>query len=115
MDLRLIRGDTYTLTFALLDSKGIPFQLAASDRCYFTVKKSFESTDFVLQRTYGNGISYNIITGLYEIEITQDNTSSLTCGCYCFDIKVKINNQIVKTLVKGNLFLENNATHRGNE
>lgn len=114
-ELTLIRGDTYNLTFNLTDGSGNPFLLTETDKCYFTVKKAFDYNDCVLQKRYGEGIEYNPDTGLYEIHLTQNCTCDLSCGWYRFDIKVKIADKVVKTLLRGKLLLENNATHRGNE
>ena len=121
MELTLIRGDTYTLTFELTDVHGNPYVLTEKDKCYFTVKKDYAHKDFVLQKRFGDGITYNEETGQYEIRLPQASTCDLACGWYVFDIKCVIanvddvDNNFVKTLIKGALLLENNATHKGNE
>lgn len=115
MELKLIRGDTYKLTFSLVTANNQPLLLSDEDKCYFTVKKEFMCEDCVLQKRYRDGISYNPLRELYEIKLNQDDTSDLKCGSYKFDIKVKIGGEIVKTIVKGTLALVNNATHRCNE
>lgn len=115
MELTLIRGDTYNLTFSLSLANGNALVLTETDKCYFTVKKEFEHEEFVLQKRHGDGITYNEEKGLYVIRLTQDDTSDLPCDRYKFDIKVKISTNIVKTLMKGTLVLTNNATHRCNE
>ena len=118
MDLQLIRGDTYLLTFSLQDKNGNAYALTDKDKCYFTVKKDFYRAECVLQKQYGDGITYNTETGLYEIRLTQVCTCDLACGNYVYDIKVKIadgERELVKTLVKGNLSIVSNATHKVNE
>lgn len=115
MELTLIRGDTYNLTFSLSTANDDVLVLSEKDRCYFTVKKEFMCEECVFQKRFGNGISYNTDTSLYEIKLKQDDTCDLKCGSYKFDIKVKIGEEIVKTVLKGTLKLVNNATHRCNE
>lgn len=118
MDIKLIRGDTYTLKFKILTADGAAYVLHDGDKLYFTVKKTFNHRDFVLQKTYGDGITYNGTTGDYEIELTQMCSCELDCGDYVYDIKAVLandDNPIVETLVRGTLVFENNATHKGNE
>lgn len=115
MEIILIRGDTYNLTFSLSKAGNEPLLLSDVDKCYFTVKREFMSADCVFQKRYGDGISYNEKKGLYEIKLKSDDTCDLKCGNYKYDIKVKLGEEIVKTLLKGTLVLTNNATHRCNE
>ena len=118
MNLNLIRGDTYTIQFGIKTEDGAGYVLQEGDRLYFTVKKSFNHSDCILQKTFGNGITRNASTGAYEIELEQLCTCEVECGSYVYDIKIVLANngeQIVKTLTKGELALDNNATHRGNE
>lgn len=115
MNLTLIRGDSYLLTFALLDKAGNPYELTPLDKCYFTVKRKYSDVEYVLQRRLGEGISYNTETQLYEIRLTPSCTCDIDCGGYVYDIKVKIADEIAKTLVKGVLVLDSNVTHKVNE
>lgn len=115
IELTLIRGDTYNLTFSLFGAEEKPIILSSQDKCYFTVKKDFIHEDYIFQKRYGEGITYNEQTGLYEIKIKQDDTCDLNFGSYKFDIKVKLGDEIVKTILRGALVLTNNATHRCNE
>ena len=115
MELTLIRGDTYKLVFSLFDANKKPIVLSSEDKCYFTVKKDFSHEDCVFQKRNGDGISYSPQTGLYTISLTQDDTCDLHCGSYRYDIKVKLGEEIVKTLLRGTLALTTNATHRCNE
>ena len=115
MNLNLIRGDTYVLTFTIIDNDGNPYILTENDKCYFTVKKRFECENYIFQKQWLDGISYNATTQKYEIQIAQNDTSDLPISMYVYDIKVKIGTEIVKTLIKGTINIINNATHRENE
>lgn len=115
MELTLIRGDSYNLTFSLSVANGNALVLSEQDNCYFTVKKKFENEDFVIQKRYGKGIEYDEEKKLYTIELKPEDTYNLSCCGYKFDIKVKLGEKIVKTLLRGALVLTNNATHRCNE
>ena len=115
MELTVIRGDSYNLTFSLLKGNGNVLILSERDKCYFTVKKQFEHEDCVIQKRYGTGIEYNEEKKVYSIKLNPCDTCDLKCGNYKFDIKVKLGDEIVKTLLRGTLILTNNATHRCNE
>lgn len=118
MDIKLIRGDTYAITFKILTADGVPYAIGEGDKIYFTIKKTFNHKECVLQKTYDNGITYDSRAGEYTVNLTQICTCDLDCGAYVYDIKVILANQgepIVETLVKGALTFENNATHKVNE
>ena len=115
MELTLIRGDTHTLTFSLLDVNENPIILSDNDNCYFTVKKEFICEECVFQKRFGDGIEYSEDEGVYKIKLKQDDTCDLNGGSYKFDIKVKLGEEVVKTILRGTLVLTLNATHRCNE
>lgn len=114
-ELTLIRGDSYRLTFSLFNKKGEPIVLADNDMCYFTVKEKLTHEEYIFQKKYGDGITYNSQTGLYEIRLSPEDTCDLDFASYKFDIKVKIGEEIVKTILRGVLILMINVTHRCNE
>ena len=115
MELTLIRGDTHTLTFSLSDANGASIVLSSHDNCYFTVKKEFVCEECVFQKRLGDGIEYSEETGLYTIKLRQEDTCDLDSGSYKFDIKVRLGEEVVKTILRGTLVLTLNATHRCNE
>ena len=118
MNLTLIRGDTHDITFKLITEDGSSYQLQGNDNVYFTIKKTFYQKNYCLQKKFGDGISYNASTEEYEIKLDQPCTCNLECGSYVYDIKVVINSitpKIVKTLLKGQVALDTNATHKENE
>lgn len=117
MTLPIIRSDTYKITFGLKMADGTEYVLRDSDKLYFTVKKSFYNNNVVLQKTYGNGITFNKEKKLYEILLSQDDTN-IECSTYVFDIKLVINSstpRVVKTLIKETLKVDPNVTHKENE
>lgn len=115
MTLQLIRGDTYELAFTIQTENGVNYVLEAEDSVYFTVKKYDFDKEFIIQKTYGNGISYDEKAGEYVISLTSDDTDIL-CGTNKFDIKVIIrNSNVEKTLIIGSIVAINNVTHKENE
>lgn len=114
MELNLIRGDTYVLEFSLRDDEGNPYYLGENDKCYFTVKRSEFFENFVLQKTWSDGIVFNSETQTYQISLSQDDTN-LAPQEYVYDIKVKIGDDIVKTLTIDKITIIDNVTHKENE
>lgn len=118
MDLKLIRGDTHEITFKLISEDGGNCILQDSDKVYFTVKRNFHGKNCVLQKTLGKGINYRPSTNEYVVRLDQNCSCYLECGQYVYDIKVVINSVnpvLVKTLIKGHLTFDANATHKENE
>lgn len=118
MEIVLTRGDTQVYTFTIKTDSGENYVLGEEDKLYFTVKKNWFDKGCVLQKTFGNGITYNSGTKEYEIDMTHDCTCNLDCCDYVFDIELIVNGsdaQDVKTLAKGVFTLDVEATHKGNE
>ena len=104
MNLILTRGDTNYITFRIRTEDNAPVELNSGDQLYFTVKKSFFHKACIIQKTFGNGITYDEETEEYMIELDQPCSCHLECGEYVYDIKIVLNSVepvVVKTLIKG--------------
>ena len=118
MNIDIIRGDTSCITFNIFTDNGKEYVLKENDKLYFTVKKGFQFKNEILQKTYGNGISFNATTKEYEINLSQIDTLKMEQGGYVYDIKIILNfegEKIVETLTKGLINVGINATHKENE
>ena len=113
MDFEFIRGDTFVFKFKLYDNNGNELKLSGNDELYFTVKTGYNKTDFVMQKRFSTGgIKY--IDGYYYIKIEHKDTANLRFTEYVYDIQIMSQN-IVKTLVLGNITLTEEVTHISNE
>ena len=118
MEIKLTRGDTRIYTFSILTDDGADYVLSDQDKLYFTVKRSWFDSGCILQKTFGNGITYNAATREYELELTHNCTCDIECRDYVFDIQLMVGSEtpaIVNTLCKGTLVLDVEAPHKGNE
>ena len=115
MDFEFPRGDTKPLLkFKLLDKNGEEIELSNTDKLYFTVKKDAYSTDVVIQKTRGNGITITE-DGYIHIRLESDDTAELDYGTYGYDISIKTESGIVKTLTIGTITLTEEYTFKGDE
>jgi len=112
MDLEFTRGDTKNFQFKLEDINGQAIVLGNGDALYLTVKKNYNTTTALFQKTIGNGIVY--IDGFYKVTINSTDTNNLSYGGYVFDIQV-ISNEIVKTILLGTITLTPEVTFTSNE
>lgn len=85
MTLRIIRGDTYQYKFQRKNSDGTPI-LVEADKIFFTVKKSEEDKDFVLQKTIED-MTFDE-EGFYHFTIEPEDTDGLKYGDYVYDIEI---------------------------
>lgn len=114
----LTRGDTQIITFDIVDDNGNIYLLKPLDKIYFTVKVSAKDKDFVFQKTYGNGISYNEDLKCYEILIKPEDSSDLQRNSFVFDIEIIVASypeNIVQTLKYGTIGFSDEITRRENE
>lgn len=85
--IRIRRSESVTLRFQRKDLEGNVI-LTAPDDIYFTVKKRYEYTNYVLQKRLSDGgISFDPNTGWYRIGITPEDTAELDFDTYYFDLK----------------------------
>lgn len=118
MDIKITRGDTSLISFRIKTEDGSDFIVSDKDQLFFTAKLNYHTRDCVLQKTYGNGISYNNTTNEYELTLAQDDTSGLECRQYVYDIELISDREtprLVNTLIKGNLIIDTEVTYKENE
>nr|DAQ28921.1 MAG TPA: hypothetical protein [Caudoviricetes sp.] len=76
----LTRGDSATLNVDVSNADGTAYTPTGTVKLYFSVKKSVNDTNYVLQK---------IITDLSEsISITPSDTTALDCGNYQYDVEM---------------------------
>lgn len=108
-----IRGDTKVLNkFRPVDNNGETLILSVSDQIYFTMKNS--NRQRVLRKTIGDGITLGT-DGYYHITLTAEDTQDLPVGTYSYDIELDLNLNplFVKTLIEGEITLNQDVTTRG--
>lgn len=92
------RGDTQILKFKIVDNEGNECKASDTDKLYFTVKKSSVSKKIAFQKTLKNGIEYKD-DGYYYVTINSEDTANLSYATYGFDIQIKTDSGVVKTLL----------------
>ena len=118
MDIVLTRGDTRVYTFTIVTEDGVKYVLGEKDKLYFTIKKRWFDKGCVLQKTFGNGITYDEDKQVYVLEFTHNCTCDIDCIDYVWDIELFIGNEeppFVATLAKGKFVVDFEATHKENE
>lgn len=114
MDLEFPRGDTQVCKFKIKDKNGEELSLSNTDKLFFTCKKNSKSDEIVFQKTLDNGIEQRS-DGYYYITINSDDTAELNYGEYGYDIELKTEAGIVKTLTIGSIALTDEFTFKGDE
>lgn len=113
MDIEFIRGDTKPLKFQIKDNAGNVIKMEDNEELIFTVKKNYNTKDFVLQKKLSEGdITYK--DGYYFIILTHEDTANLKYGTYVYDIQL-MSSDIVSTLILGTITLTQEVTHIENE
>lgn len=108
-DIPFTRGDTCPLKFSLVDNDGTKLTLTGSDELYFTVKKSFTTSEKIMQKTFGQGDIIQEEDGSYKLIIEPTDTDHLNYGNYVWDLQL-VSGDYTRTLAIGNLTLTNEVT-----
>lgn len=101
-NIKMVRGDT--LAF------GLEFEYLSQDldACYFSCKTSYSATDYVFQKSLGDGIS-KVEDGQYRVRVAPEDTANVTAGHYYYDLQIEVNSDVY-TLMKGALEIEADVT-----
>jgi hypothetical protein len=91
--IEIPRGDSYRLEIKL-SRNGVFLPFVEGDKLYFTVKKSVNTTEKLIQKvitTFENGIAY--------IDILPTDTQNLSFETYKYDIQFNQVGGAVKTII----------------
>ena len=112
MTISMPRGDLRIVSFTLKDADGhVP--AATITEIYWTVKKTFNNREFLLQKRLSDGGIENMGEGTYQFIIEPSDTDHMTYGQYVFDLEF-VGPEIKETHV-GEFVLTNEVTHANNE
>lgn len=101
-NLSMVRGDT--LAFGL-EFQGLTEDL---DSAYFTCKANDTLTEYVFQKSLGDGIE-KVTTGKYRVRVAPEDTAEVEAKEYRYDLQIGINEDVY-TILKGVLEIEQNVT-----
>jgi len=113
-DIEFPRGDTCPIKFNLVDSEGNAIILGEGDELYFTVKKTYNTQEYIFQKKYSNGGIIQEEDGQCSLYIDTSDTNTLPYGTYVYDICLK-SGAYRKTVCLGQITLTNESTFVGNE
>ena len=104
-EIQLTRGDDWEHALSFSDDSG-PLPFIAGDLVKFTVRRNFDSTEKLIQKTFST-----FTDGYAVIHLSPADTSALPFGDYVYDIETTTSYFGVFTAVKGRLYLDYEATY----
>ena len=112
-DIEFPRGDTCPVSFQLIDENGDIIKLKDDDELYFTMKKSYNEKEYILQKKYSTG---EIVQqdGKCVFTILSKDTNELNYGSYVYDLCFR-SRDLTKTICIGQITITNEVTFIGNE
>lgn len=106
--ITMIRGDTLSFGFELMDENQEPFTQTPSS-VYFTCKSNKTDNINLFQKTLGDGIT-DRGNGQYVVRVPPEDTKFAEAGKYFYDLQIGINGDIY-TLMHGVLELVQDVTY----
>lgn len=100
--ISMVRGDT--LSFGI-ELEGLDQDL---DSIYFSCKASYSDTNYIFQKSLGNGIQ-KVATGQYTIRVAPIDTVDVNIGVYCYDLEIRVNSEVY-TIMRGPLEILGDVT-----
>ena len=101
-NISMIRGDSEAIKVSCEDAQGVDVPLEDGDTLYFTVKKSTNTEEKILQK-----IVTEFTDGVALITIFPKDTRELKIGNYYYDIQLNRANGQVKTIIPPSRFIIN--------
>lgn len=107
------RGDIRPVRF-FIRNRNTKDIISNFDEIYFTVKRSFDTKDYLFQKRYSENEIELQEDGSYQLVIDAKDTEGRRYGTYVFDIEI-LRGSDVKQTYTGKLVLTDEATHYNNE
>ena len=98
-NLKMIRGDSESITLEIEHSDSTPYNFQTGDIVYFTVKQRTNTKEIILQKILTHFPDNQVI-----IEINPEDTSKLAFRKYVYDIQLTQADGRVKTVVPTSMF-----------
>lgn len=92
--LKMIRGDTESITVTYADESGIQIPLVVGDTIYLTIKKRLKDTEKVFQK-----IVTEFTEGNALIVFSHTDTNTIPTGTYVYDIQLNKADGTVTTII----------------
>lgn len=92
-DISLTRGDTLAFDVTISEIDGVTIE-----SMYFSVKKKPSDTNYIFQKSIGNGITY-LEDLKYRVRIAPEDTYELPAGKYAYDLQIKLGGDIYTPLM----------------
>lgn len=103
--LTMVRGDSLSFNIVL---EGID----TLDSAFLSVKKSLEATEYILQKSIGDGITKQE-DGQYAVRIAPEDTENIEAGNYYYDCQISADGDVF-TILRGILKIEQDVTTKSN-
>lgn len=121
-NLSINKGNSYNIFVQFVNEKNEILIFEDNSTLYFTLKDNFNNTNYILQKTSLNGITYNEEKEGYDIRFNCEDTEDLDYKDYAYDITVVRNTGLASankkdktTILKGYLKIEEVTTFEVNE
>lgn len=110
--IKMIRGDTRTITATFVDSDGIALDLTGG-KVFFTVNASDTATTDSAAVVQVDTSSFSApTTGVATITLASTDTNSVTPGTYWYDLQFVSSGGVVTSLAKDKFVLTGDISRR---
>lgn len=101
-DIKMIRGDSETITVSSTDTLDQPIAFVDGDIIYFTIKENMNNTEKVLQKSVSA-----FVDGKATIVINHNDTKDLLSMIYVYDIQwTRLSGEVTTLVEPSNFQLE---------
>ena len=86
--INFIRGDYYVYRFQIKNENKENIKLGDKDNLMFSMKKNYNSDDYILQKVLNNGIIWDEEMQCYAVIFEHEDTTNFTVLSGVFDIVI---------------------------
>ena len=108
-DISIVRGTTNTLNVTLKDPDGGAYVLADGEVLRFGVKCSHADREYLIRKDLTSADYKN---GVYPVTLRPEDTASLPCCGYCYDVGVQSGEDYYNVIECSTLTVARNITSK---
>lgn len=97
MNISLVRGDTLALSISSIkNTDGTEYTLKNTDVVYLDVRKYATDKTAVFRKSV---TAAEYVDGALPITILPEDTAELSCGDYCYDVRLYMDDENIYTII----------------
>jgi hypothetical protein len=108
-NVSMVRGRTRIFNVRVTDGTGAAYILGTGEKLIFGVKKNYFDSGYLIKKSI-TSVNATSEPGVYAVVIKPEDTASLTCDIYCYDVGLQSGSDYYSVIDCSHFVIEPNIT-----